>query len=200
MKSVRTDDSFDLFWQKLNSKASELDISEPELPRCHSLPRRFDDGLSAGEFHDDPKSFYKQQYYKALVSCIGDRFNQPGYRIYTSLQSLLSKACKQENLVSDLDAICEFYRDDFDKELLRAQLQTLGVHYQQVRGQTREDTSPNLSIFDIKVFHMFIKLFWTSVTSSNHRMYALLPRQAYTKSILFYKQHGPGHIAIPATG
>ena len=123
------------------------------------MPWRFDDDLSAGEFHDDPKSFYIQQYYEALdpmVSCIDDRFNQPGYRIYTSLQSLLSKACKQENLVSDLDAICEFYTDDFDKKLLCAQLQTLGVHYQQVRGQTGEDTPLNLSIFDIKSYFLFL--------------------------------------------
>ena len=124
MKSVHTDESFDLFWQKVNSKVSELDIGEPQRRR---LPRRFDDGLTTGEFHDDPKSFNKQQYYEALdviVSCIDDRFDQPGYRIYTSLQSLLSKACKQENFASDLDTICEFYRDNFDKDLLCAILQT----------------------------------------------------------------------------
>ena len=38
--------------------------------------------------------------------------------------------------------------------ILGAQLQTLGVHYQQVRGQTGEVTSPNLSIFDIKDFFL----------------------------------------------
>ena len=79
LKSIRSDDSFDLFWQKVN-KASELDIGEPELPRHHRLPQRLDDGISADDFHDDPKSFYKQQHYEALdliVSCIDDKFNQP---------------------------------------------------------------------------------------------------------------------------
>lgn len=60
LKSVRSDNSFDLFWQKVNSKASELDIGEPVLPRRRRLPRRLDDDLSAGDFHHDPKSFYKQ--------------------------------------------------------------------------------------------------------------------------------------------
>ena len=119
------------------------------------MPRRLDDGLSLGDFHDDPKALYKQQYYEALdliVNCIDDRFNQPGYRIYHSLESLLSKACKQEELVSDIDIVCDFYGDDFDKDLLTSQLQTLGVHYQQVRGQTGEDTSISLSIFEIKTY------------------------------------------------
>ena len=59
LKSLCSDDSFDLFWQKVNSNASELDISEPALTRHRRLPRRFDGGLSAGEFHDNPKAFYK---------------------------------------------------------------------------------------------------------------------------------------------
>lgn len=46
----------------------------------------------------------------------------------------------------DLDIVCDFYGDDFDKELLTARLHTLGVHYQQVRGQTGEDTSSNLDM------------------------------------------------------
>ena len=33
LKSVCSDDSFDLFWQKVSTKVSELDIGDPELPR-----------------------------------------------------------------------------------------------------------------------------------------------------------------------
>ena len=177
LKSVRSDNSFDLFWQKVNSKASELDIGEPVLPRRRRLPRRLDDGLSAGDFHHDPKSFYKQQYYEALdliVGCIDDRFNQPGYRIYHSLESLLSKACKQEDLDSDLDVVCDFYGDDFDKELLKTQLQTLGVHYQQVLGQTGEGTSPTLSIFDIKSYLLSLSPGQLSLLSQVKRLAQLV--------------------------
>ena len=55
------------------------------------------------------------------------------------------KACEKEDVESDLEAVCEFYRDDFDKELLCAQLQTLGVHF-----QTQVDSVKNLTIFDVK--------------------------------------------------
>ena len=72
--------------------------------------------------------YLKRQYYEALdliVGYIDDRFNQPGYRIYHSLESLLSKACKQEDLDSDLDVVCDFYGDDLDKELLKPNFKLL---------------------------------------------------------------------------
>ena len=77
-------------------------------------------------------------------------------------------------MVSDLDAICEFCRDDFDKELPCAQLQTLGVHYQQVRGQTGEDTSPNLSIFDIKSYFLSLSSGQLSLLSQVKRVAQLI--------------------------
>ena len=50
LKSVRSDDSLDIFWQKVSTKASELDIGDPELPRRHRLPWRLNDGESASTF------------------------------------------------------------------------------------------------------------------------------------------------------
>ncbi len=46
IKSLRSDESFDLFWEKVNGRAKEFDISEPQLPRSRKQPRRYDDGLS----------------------------------------------------------------------------------------------------------------------------------------------------------
>ena len=152
LKSLRSDNAFDLFWQKVNNKADELEISEPRLPRRRKLPRRLDDGLSDAEFHATPKSYYRQQYFEALdliVSCIDDRFDQPGYRIYRSLETLLAKACMQQDFTSDLKIVCDFYGDDFDHDLLCTQLQTLGVHYQQKR-QAEAGSTANLTIFDVK--------------------------------------------------
>ena len=42
LKSIRNDQSFNLFWEKVNHTASELDISEPQLPRHRRRPRRYD--------------------------------------------------------------------------------------------------------------------------------------------------------------
>ena len=130
LRSCRNDHSYDLFWKNTCQRANSLHVGEPQLPRRRILPRRYDDGLSSGHFHDDPMSFYKQKYYEAIdliVSCIEERFHQPRYKIYNSLESLLMKACKQEELESEL---CKTYKDDFDAALLHTQLQTLGVHKQ----------------------------------------------------------------------
>ena len=147
LKSLQNDASFD--GEKLNRKVSELGVSEPQLPRQKRRPARYDNGLSRGEFHDNPKSFYKQIYFEAfdlIISCITDRFSQPGYAIYKSLESLLIKACKQEEFKADF---CEFYQDDFNRDLLCTQLVTLGVHFQQVNS-----SSSDLSIFDVKSYFL----------------------------------------------
>ena len=110
--------------------------------------------MSEGEFHDTPKSLYKQQYYEAidlLINCIEDRFDQPGYKVYHSVETLLLKACKLQEYESCLEAVCNFYQDDFDKDVLRTQLQTFGVHFQQVQD---ESLGATYNIFDIKKYFL----------------------------------------------
>ena len=46
IESVRSDEAFDLFWEKVNDTAKSLDISGPQLPRQCKQPKRCDDGLS----------------------------------------------------------------------------------------------------------------------------------------------------------
>ena len=107
-----------------------LDVNEPQLPHRRKVPRRYDDGLSEGDYHDSPKSLYRQKYYEAIdliVACIEDRFNQPGFAMYHLLNSLLIKACLQNEIETDVNVICEFFHDEFDKDLLIVQLHTLGV-------------------------------------------------------------------------
>lgn len=86
-ESIRTDEAFDLFWEKVNRLATSFDVSDPQLSRQRKLPRRYDDGLSTGDFHHTPKTYYKQYYFEAIdliINCIRDRFDQPGYKIYSS--------------------------------------------------------------------------------------------------------------------
>ena len=38
-----------------------------------TFPKRYDDGLAEAEFHDDPKSYYRQHYFEAIdwsINCI----------------------------------------------------------------------------------------------------------------------------------
>ena len=84
-----------------------------------------------------------------VVNCIEDCFDQPGYRIYKTLELLLVKACKEEDFEDDLQIVCSFYRDDFIVDNLRAQLKTFGLHFKQnfkhpIGGRR------SLTIFDVK--------------------------------------------------
>ena len=44
LESLRTDENFCLFWQKIEQMRSQLDIDEPQLPRRRKAPRRFETG------------------------------------------------------------------------------------------------------------------------------------------------------------
>ena len=76
------------------------------------------DTMMACQLHDSTKEHYKQIYYEALdhiISCVEDRFDQPGYRIYKTLEMLIIKACNQEDFKEDLQTVCDFYQDDLVK-------------------------------------------------------------------------------------
>ena len=146
LQSIRSSELFELIWSKVSSTAESLDVEEPQLPRRRRIPKRFDDGTSAGDFHSTPKEYYRQHYYEAIdtiTTCITDRFDQPGYRIYSEVEQLLLKACKREDFDSELKAVCLFYKDDFDPPLLYSQLHTFAVNF-------NEEGTSNVSIFDIR--------------------------------------------------
>ena len=78
-KNMRTDQSFDLFWTDVNSKAEALDVDEPTLSRRRRPPSRIDDyyGKAAPEFPADVISHYRRIYFESLdciISAIRDRF------------------------------------------------------------------------------------------------------------------------------
>ena len=77
-----------------------------------------------------------------IVKCMTDRFNQPGYRVYSEVEQLLLKACDQEDFDSELKSVCSFYKDDFDPPLLCSQQHTFGVDFNKEGAQ-------NVTIFDI---------------------------------------------------
>ncbi len=54
--TVRNDESFDLFWQKLISFSQPLDI-EPRLPCRHKVPRKLDTGSTESYYHETPKAY-----------------------------------------------------------------------------------------------------------------------------------------------
>ena len=131
LKSLRNDACFDLFWKKTTASAEEQHINSP-LPRQRKLPRRLDDG-SAGSFHETVEEHYRVIYFEALdviTSCIEDRFNQPGYKIYGQVQLLLLNAAASKPYEEELEFVLSFYQSDFDSLLLPTQLEIFSQSFQ----------------------------------------------------------------------
>lgn len=67
-------------------------------------------------------------YYKALdlvMSCVMERFDQPGFRVCRHLEDVLLKSVRgDKTFKEDLDFILDFYKDDLDKTSLLSQLET----------------------------------------------------------------------------
>ena len=132
LAAVRTQTSFDLFWEKVAKFVESTDVEEPHIPRQHGTPKRFDPGSSSGDFHTSPKLYHRQLYYGAVdnvINCLKDRFNQPGYRLYCNLEQLLLKACQQKAFEDEFQVICSFNKEDFYPDILRAQLLTFGINF-----------------------------------------------------------------------
>ena len=67
-------------------------------------------------------------YYEVLdfvVRAVGDRFDQPGYRVYQNLRELFLKACKGEAYQDELATVLVIYKDDLSRQELESQLPLL---------------------------------------------------------------------------
>ena len=125
LTSIRTDENFLLFWKLIRQKASNLNINEPVLPRQRKRPRRYEDGPSEGEFPENVEDLYRHTYFEALdliVCSIKERFDQPGYKVYSNLECVLVKAIKKDNYDEELKYIVDFYKGDLNHDQLNMQL------------------------------------------------------------------------------
>ena len=132
LQSIRTESAFDDFWLLVERRRELLDVEEPTLPRRRKTPRRFDAGNAAAEYPSTAKDMYRQVYYEALdlsVTSITDRFDQPGFKVYSNVEQLLFKACTGDNYQKELDAVCTFYKGDLEQHELLAQLEVLKTLY-----------------------------------------------------------------------
>ena len=129
LNSIRTDDNFSLFWKLIKQKSSNLNINEPVLPRRKKRPRRYEDGASEGKFPESLEDLYRCTYFEALdllVCGIKQRFDQPGYKVYSNLEGVLVKAAKIDNYDHELQYyVVDFYKGDSNREQLSVQLVVL---------------------------------------------------------------------------
>ena len=57
-----------------------------------------------------------------IIQGIKQRFDQPGYKLYSSLETLIVKAATREKYDAELAFVIDFYKDDFNHEQLCMQL------------------------------------------------------------------------------
>ncbi len=55
LKSIRSDDMFKLFWEKICEEVEHFSISPPGLPRRRKAPRRFEEGDAESVFPETPE-------------------------------------------------------------------------------------------------------------------------------------------------
>ena len=133
LQSLRTDCNFQLFWEKTIRDADRLKVNGPSLPRQRKTPRRIESGSTDGySFPNTPVDHYRRVYYEAIdliTTCINNRFDQPGYKIYCNIQDLLLKAANADDYDAELNSkfVTQFYGSDFDGYLLKTQLEVFST-------------------------------------------------------------------------
>lgn len=92
---VMSDTQFDLFWSKVLREASRLDVDDPTLRRKRKHPTRFELSNTTPSFPESPKDYFRLIYFSSLdsvITCIKSRFDQPGYEVYSQMESLPNAA------------------------------------------------------------------------------------------------------------
>ena len=129
---LRDETTFDRFYEKTKSAASEL-TAEPTLPRYRHKPRRLADG-SLPHRYDSVESCHRHMFYEVLevlVGVIDKRFNQESLKVPRAIEASLIKACRsdQEGETDDgplvPPAVEKLYAKDLDLKRLKRQMKML---------------------------------------------------------------------------
>ena len=125
MLTLRSDDSFSLFWEKVLMLSKQVGVNEPTLPRQKKAPSRFENNSDGHYFPTDVEGHYRAIYFEAidtLTACLQDRFDQSDFNMYAKLEQVLLKSAKSENCEEEIEECFRFYGSDLDANTLRTQL------------------------------------------------------------------------------
>ena len=193
---IRSEQCFDLFWEKVNRMAGEVDISDPVLPRKRKVPQCFEEGSAPPEFHSTPKDLYRQVYYEALdllVQAIGDRFDQSGYKTYCCLEALILKAVKREDFSEELKTVLDVYGSDFSASNLQIQLEILSSNIESgrtmdivdVKKHLQQLTSTEKTLLSEVILVMKLILVMPATNATSERSFSAMRRvKSYLRSTM----------------
>ena len=92
-----------------------------------------------------PQRSLPQTYFEAIdrvINCIDDRFDQEDFKMYALWNRVLLKVAKHSEYEEQLKKVIQFYKEDFDKSLLRSQLLTFSSNFQ---SNTEKNSNITLS-------------------------------------------------------
>ena len=127
-KRQRTEQTFNICYNKTVHNAESLQIGSPVLPQYKRLPKQLDQGTKPHEF-EAPRDYFRQQYFEAcdlLLGELDDRFDQKS--VLSSVMALENTLLNSANGVNYEElAILEesCYKDDFDFTKLKCHLALL---------------------------------------------------------------------------
>ena len=167
LKTMRSDEMFELFWKHVECLRVRTDTDEPTLPRKRRLPRRYELGDGESHHSNPVEVHYQQNYFEAIglaVISIEDRFNQLGYLVYQNLEELLTKAANKEDYTIELQEVLPFYGDDFDTTELSTQLEVFSSGF---TSQSKRVTIREIILF-LQTFSVGQRAFYKQVCRIAH--------------------------------
>ena len=113
LESIRSDQNFNLFYEKVKKFAHDHDVDEPSLPRKCKPRMTIENYFSTTESDhpETPEDEYRRKYFEAIdlvVSCIKNRFDQDDFEMYALCGELLVKAAIKRALPQNLKKLQTF--------------------------------------------------------------------------------------------
>ena len=130
LQGMRTTETWTVFYASVEALQQKLGVSDAVLPRKRKAPKRHSDG-SEGFHSETPQDMYRVAYFEAVdlaIATIKDRFDQPGYAMYRSLEDLLLKAVRGLDYSIELQSVCSLYTE-IDASSLKVQLTNLATKF-----------------------------------------------------------------------
>ena len=196
LASIRNDECFNCFWQKVTVMGLERDVDEPRLPRQRKRPRRYEEGNAPAEFDLSAKDMYRRVYFESLdliTQAITDRFDQPGYRVYRCLEDLLLKGARGEICRDEIRFVKSIYGGDIDMANLEAQLGMLGSNCKEkeiasihdIRECLQQFSGAERTLLNEVVTVMKLLLVLPATNASSERSFSALRRiKSYLRSTM----------------
>lgn len=126
LETIKSETSFNSLYDTVLIKAKEHPfISEPAVSRKRRAPSRYEVGTAESTHPSTTRNHFRNLYFEALyhlTSSVKERFNQPAFKIYASLEAPPLKAANGEGTSKEVNDSTLKYSGSVNVNSLLAQL------------------------------------------------------------------------------